>query len=105
MPTTSNQLLLTYWLILPDGDYSTPEEMRKAGQNGVTKATFTRGEKRLLCMVSDFDKSDRGARFTAALYAMRNAKRAAEVECPGANVWGVEVWLDGEKLSQSEIPK
>jgi len=103
--TTTNQLILTYWLVRPESDLHTPDQMRAAGEAGVYEPVFTSGERRMLCMVSRFDKADPNARITAAMYAIRNAKQAAEVECPGANVWGSEVWLDGDKLSPNEIPE
>lgn len=103
MPTTSNQLILTFWLIRPESDLHTPEQMRAAGEAGVYEPAFTAGEKRLLCMVARFDKTDPNARTSAALYAMRNAKLIHPI--PGCQIWGVECWLDGEKLSKSEIPQ
>lgn len=106
MPTTKNQLLLTYWLVRPESDLHTPEQMRVAGEAGVYEPTFTAGEKRLLCMVARFDKADPNACKTAALYAIRNAQLIDLTgPQPGSHIWGMEVWLDGEKLSQNEIPK
>lgn len=105
MPTQSNQLLLTYWLVRPESDLHTPEQMRAAGEAGVYGPAFTAGEKRLLCMVARFDKADPNACRSAALYAMRNAKNLCAEQFPGAHVWGVEVWLDGEKLSLEKIPQ
>lgn len=105
MPTTTNQLLLTYWLVRPESDLHTPEQMRAAGEARVYEPAFTAGEKRLLCMVARFDKADPKVRQTAAMYAMRNAKNLCAEQFPGAHVWGMEIWLDGEKLSQNEIPQ
>lgn len=99
MPTTTNQLLLTFWLVRPESDLHTPEQMRAAGEAGVYEPTFTAGEKRLLCMVSRFDASDQNALISAALYAMRNAKNLCAEQFPGAHVWGVECYLNGDKLS------
>lgn len=105
MPSTSNQLILTFWHVRPEVDLSEIAQMRDLGAAGIYEPAFTAGEKRLLCMVARFDKSDRSARIAAALYAMRNAKLLCESEVPGSSVWGVECWLDGEKLSQNDIPQ
>lgn len=100
--TTTNQLILTFWLVSPEEDRHTPDQMRAAGEAGVYEPVFTAGERKLLCMVSRFDKSDQNARISAALYAMRNAKLTHLHS--GCQIWGVECWLDGEKLSTDEIP-
>jgi hypothetical protein len=103
MPTTTNQIIITYWVIRPAQDLHTTKQMREAGESGVYEPTFTTGEKHLLCMVARFDKSDFNARMTAALYAMKNAK-LLELH-PGHSIWGVECWMDGEKLSSDQIPQ
>lgn len=103
--TTQNQLILTFWHVRPEVDLSEIADMRYLGSVGVYEPKFTAGEKRMLCMVARFDKSDHSARVAAALYAMRNAKLLCESKVPGSSVWGVECWLDGEKLSQNEIPQ
>ena len=103
MPTASNQILLTYWLILPESDHTSIEDMRAAGEQGVSGATFARGEKRLLQMEARFDSADPAHIITASQYALRNAKSAAAKEHPGATVWSVEVWLNGEKVTTEKI--
>lgn len=103
--TTSNQILITFWLIRPESDLHTLEQMRTAGEDGVYEPTFTAGERKLLNMVARFDTSDENARISAALYAMRNAKMLCAEQFPGAHVWGVEAYLNGEKLSLEKIPQ
>lgn len=105
MPTTSNQLILTFWLVRPEVDLHEIEEMRKLGVAGVYEPAFTSGEKRLMCMVSRFDKENPNARISAALYAIKNAKLVYGAMHPDSKIWGVECWLDGQKLSQNEIPQ
>lgn len=105
MPATSNQLILTFWLVRPENDLHEIAQMRNLGAAGVYEPVFTAGEKRMICMVSRFDKENPNARIAAALYAMRNAKLLCESEVPGSSVWGVECWLDGEKLSTEKIPQ
>lgn len=103
--TTQNQILLTFWLVRPESDLHTPEQMRTAGEAGVYEPLFTAGERKLLNMVARFDATDENARISAALYAMRNAKMIYGEACPGAHLWGVECWLNGEKLSLEKIPQ
>lgn len=98
MPATSNQILLTFWLVRPESDLHTPEQMRAAGEAGVYEPVFTAGERHLLNMVARFDAADENARIRAAFYALRNAKMVYGEACPGASLWGVEVYLNGEKL-------
>lgn len=105
MPAQSNKLLLTFWLIRPESDLHTLEQMRAAGEVGVYEPVFIAGERKLLNMVARFDTSDENARISAALYAMRNAKMLCAEQFPGAHVWGVEAYLNGEKLSLEKIPQ
>lgn len=105
MPTQSNQLLLTFWLVRPEHDLHTLEQMRAAGEAGVYEPTFTAGERHLLCMVARFDASDENALISAALYAMQNVKMIHGEACPGSHLWGVECYLNGEKLTLEKIPQ
>lgn len=98
-----NTLILTYWLIKPEGDLHTAQEMREYAQNGVTVATFHFGERKMLSMEARFDPGDSNATISAALYAVGNIKRAAKQICPECRVWDIKVWLNGEQVSSDKL--
>ncbi len=98
-----NTLLLTFWLVHPEGDRHDPEQMRALGEAGVYAPEFQSGERKMLAMVARFDPDDPEARISAALYAVRNAKLIASTRHPGCRIWGVEVHLNGQKLTSEKI--
>jgi len=98
--TTPNQLIITFWLIQPEHDLHTPEQMREAGERGVYAPIFNSGERKMMRMECRFDRDDEKAVITAIAYALRNVKMLHG----GGQIWGLEYWLNGEKLSNEKIP-
>lgn len=96
-----NQLTIQFWLVRPESDHSTLEQMRELGQSGIYAPVFTSGQRMLLNMVARFDADDQEARISAALYAVRNAKAICRKTCSDCEIFGPEVWINGEKIQAS----
>lgn len=99
----THTILLTFWLVSPEGDRHEVEAMRELGSHGVFEPAFQSGERKMLAMTARFDAEDHNARISAALYAMRNAKLMYGAKYPECRIWGVDVFLNGEKLTSDEI--
>jgi len=99
----THTLLLTFWLVSPEGDRHEVEAMRALGKSGVYEPQFQSGERKMLCMTARFDDDDPEARISAALYAMRNTKLMYGAKYPDCKIWGVDVFLNGEKLTSDKI--
>lgn len=87
-------ILLTFWLVHPEGDRHRPDQMRALGDAGVYAPEFQTGERRLMAMKARFDINDERARNAAIEYAQRNVFLLHGPE----NVCGFETYLNGEKI-------
>jgi len=96
-----NTITIQFWLVRPEGDHHTPEQMRDLGEAGIFEPVFTSGQKMLLNMTARFDIHDSNARISAALYAMRNAKHIIKQDHPGSHIFGPQIWINGEKTPSS----
>lgn len=102
MSKTQNQITFSFWLVKPEKDYSTPEQMRALGERGVYAPAFISGEKKMINMIARFDIDDPQAVIQARAYALRNMKAIIARDHGGGRIWGLETWINGQKLSTLE---
>ena len=94
-----NKILITFWLIKPEGDHHTAEQMRALGECGVYAPEFKTGERKIVVMESRFDPDDAAARLSALAYAHNNAKNTFS----DGVIWGAEFFLNGIKVTEKII--
>lgn len=99
---TQNQITFSFWLVKPEKDYSTPEQMRALGERGVYAPVFLSGQKRMVNMVARFDAENVSALISAGGYALRNLEAIIAKETPGGKIWGLETYINGKKYSLEE---
>ena len=102
---TTNSITLAFWLVRPEKDYSTAEQMRALGERGVFAPAFSSGQKQMVNMVARFDLEDPQAVIQARAYALRNLKQIIAHEKQGGQIWGLETWINGQKSNTTENEK
>lgn len=99
---TTNTVLLTYWQVSPQVDLTELHEIRELHAAKVFEPVFKTGDRRFLGMEARFDADDPEACMAAALHVVRNAKTHASAD--GATITGIEVFLNGRKMTHEKIP-
>jgi len=92
---TLNNITIRLWIVRPEQDHHTIDQMRTIAQKGIYEPAFSIGQEMILNMEARFDATDAVACQNAAQYARQAAQLYVRHTAPGAKTFKMEVFMNG----------